>query len=326
MTAPTRAAAAYAARACAAAARLGLTLALDGPAALDRKDSIRLKAPGRISPNGCCRLIAAHDGWLAVNLARRDDHELLPAWLGVDCGDDPWRTIAQVARDSAAAAMVAQARLLGLPVARVGEIEAHPAVEAKAGHSRAARHLRVLDLSALWAGPLCAGILARAGLDVVRLENIRRPDPTPRSLPALDRRLNAAKRRIAFDFAARDALRARIMAADIVVTSARRRAFAAMNLVPEEIIAARPDLIWIAISGYGWNGATADRVAFGDDAAAAGGLIGWHNGAPQFLGDALADPLTGLAAAGAALSALQHDAGGLIDVAMARVAADAALQ
>ena len=35
--------------------------------------------------------------------------------------------------------------------------------------------LRVVDLSSLWAGPLCGALLARAGCDVVKVESVARP-------------------------------------------------------------------------------------------------------------------------------------------------------
>jgi hypothetical protein len=67
------------------------------------------------------------------------------------------------------------------------------------------------------------------------------------------------------------------------------------------------------------------RVAFGDDAAAAGGLVRWTSrGAPRFLGDALADPVTGLMAARGALEGLIAGGGVLVDVALARCASGAA--
>ena len=46
------------------------------------------------------------------------------------------------------------------------------------------------------------------------------------------------------------------------------------------------------------------RVALGDDAAAAGGLVGWVDDGPVFLADAVADPLTGLVAANAIVDAV----------------------
>ena len=65
----------------------------------------------------------------------------------------------------------------------------------------------------------------------------------------------------------------------------------------------------------------AERVAFGDDAAAAAGLVAWTASGPVFAGDALADPLSGLAAAAAARSPRSGDGHRwLVDLALADVA------
>jgi crotonobetainyl-CoA:carnitine CoA-transferase CaiB-like acyl-CoA transferase len=66
-------------------------------------------------------------------------------------------------------------------------------------------------------------------------------------------------------------------------------------------------------------------VAFGDAAAAAGGLVRWTaGGEPHFLGDALSDPVTGLAAAAGAFKAVLAGGGQLVDAALAGCAAGAA--
>ena len=62
---------------------------------------------------------------------------------------------------------------------------------------------------------------------------------------------------------------------------------------------ARPGRVWLRITGYGTDAGSAERVAFGDDAAVAGGLVGYDGAGPVFVGDAIADPLTGLEAAAA---------------------------
>ena len=99
----------------------------------------------------------------------------------------------------------------------------------------------------------------------------------------------------------------------MVITSARPRAFEQLGLTPEALFARNPRLTWVAITGYGWWGDGADRVAFGDDAAAAGGLVRrTARGEPRFLGDALADPLTGLAAAAGALGTVGRGGGFLV--------------
>jgi hypothetical protein len=62
-------------------------------------------------------------------------------------------------------------------------------------------------------------------------------------------------------------------------------------------------------------------VAFGDDAAAGGGLVVWHEGVAMFCADAVADPITGLAAANACVEAVATGGRWLLDVSMASVCA-----
>jgi hypothetical protein len=62
-------------------------------------------------------------------------------------------------------------------------------------------------------------------------------------------------------------------------------------------------------------------VAFGDDAAVAGGLVCWDGEGPCFCADAVADPTSGLVAAAAILDALAVGGRWLLDVSMAAVAA-----
>ena len=304
-----------------------------GLGVLDREGQLRLDPPGLVSANRACRLVRAGDGWIAVNLARDEDQDLIGAWLQSDPDGDPWQAVERDAPKRSAADLVAGAILLGLPVARVGEVAsdtfAAPRLRMASPSAPARRSpLRVVDLSALWAGPMCGALLAEMDADVVKVESERRPDPTRASTPEFFRRLNGRKSELQLDFAVADGrarLAAEISAADVLVTSARPRAFAGLGLDPETVFAANPALVWVAITGYGWSGAAADRVAFGDDAAAAGGLVGWTpDSEPRFLGDALADPVTGLSAAVGALVALEAGGGLLVDVAMARCAAAAA--
>jgi hypothetical protein len=63
------------------------------------------------------------------------------------------------------------------------------------------------------------------------------------------------------------------------------------------------------------------RVAFGDDAAVAGGVVATDVHGPVFAGDAIADPLTGLIAAVAALACLSAPGAWLVDLAMRDIAA-----
>ncbi len=121
-------------------------------------------------------------------------------------------------------------------------------------------------------------------------------------------------------------LRDLLAAADVVIEASRPRALAQLGLGPDDLGPDGPGL-WVSITGHGRSGPGADRVAFGDDAAAAGGLVAWTARGPVFAGDALADPLTGLAAAAAAAGATRTGGspdGGrrwLVDLALAEVAA-----
>jgi len=163
----------------------------------------------------------------------------------------------------------------------------------------------------------------------VKVESVRRQDPTRLSSRAFHERLNGAKASLGLDFSCLDdlgRLRALIREADVVITNARPRAFEPLGLKPEDVFAANPRLVWVAITAYGWSGPRSNWVGFGDDAAAAGGLIRWTQGAPAFLGDALADPLTGLASTVGALRALTLGGGFLVDAALARTAAGVAAQ
>jgi hypothetical protein len=68
----------------------------------------------------------------------------------------------------------------------------------------------------------------------------------------------------------------------------------------------------------------AQRVGFGDDTAAAGGLVLLDERGPVFVADAVADPLAGIAAAAAVTERLAAGGTWLLDVSLAGVAAAAA--
>ena len=280
-----------------------------------RAGLIGLGEPGTVSANGTCRMIRAADGWLAVNLARESDLALMPALLGRGIGGaDPWQALTADLRRHKARDVVAQAALLGLAVARVGETPC-PTLRPAPGTPRPwDRAPEVVDMTALWAGPLCGALLAKAGCAVTKVETCQRPDTTATRSPDLDTRLNGAKARWRMDPGAPEdqaRLRALLAGADAVITSARPRALG--WLVP--LLA--PGCVWVAIRAH----PDPLRIGFGDDCAAAGGLVGWQDGAPLFQGDAAADPLTGLAAAALAFRALALRQAGRVPVALASVAA-----
>ncbi len=311
---------------------------LDGPALLgERAALLGLARRGTISPGGACRLFPAADAWIAATLARPDDVACLPAWLGVEPGSDPWAAVAAAVRERAGHEVVERARLLGLAAAVAGPLPG----DAPPPHRVAARGPRrerargadplVLDLSSLWAGPLCAHLLGLAGARVVKVESAARPDGARAGDAEFFALLNAGKASAVLDLgspAGRDRLRRLAEKADVVLESARPRALRQLGIEAEALVGERPGLVWVAITGHGRREPGAGFVAYGDDAAVAAGLAratGEPEETPLFCGDAIADPLAGLHAAVSALAALRAGEAVLLDVALRDVAAHAAL-
>ncbi len=266
---------------------------------------------------------------MALNLARDADRELLPALFGarmVDTAD--LGEIAELIYVCKAQALVARGREMGLALAAVGEPCSGEAIrqiiEATAAPPPSRPPL-VLDLSALWAGPLCAHLLQLAGANVVKAESRARPDALRQGDPAFFALLNGGKDSVSADLAD-SALHALIAAADIVIEAARPRALVQLGIDAGAIVAAKPGMVWITITGHGATGEAADWTGFGDDCGVAGGLsaaLCEASGSVGFVGDAIADPLTGIAAARAAWQAWSSGSGGRIGLSMSGVAAQA---
>lgn len=283
---------------------------------------MNLGPPGRISAGGATRLLPTADGWCAVALPRDDDLATLPALMQVDTVDgDPWEVLSRWAVTRSSADIIARTQLLDISAAALGEAPAGvPGVRpyGVGVGPRRAEGLLVVDMSSLWAGPLCGRLLARAGAVVVKVESPRRPDGTRRGEQTFFDWMNAGKLSYAVDFDTEaDALRQLLDVADIVIEGSRRTALR-RRLLGADDLPGRPGRIWLRINGYHDQ---PDRPAFGDDAAVAGGLTDTDDGGPVFRGDALADPLSGLEAARAVGESLRRGGGEVIDVSMAQVAA-----
>jgi hypothetical protein len=206
----------------------------------------------------------------------------------------------------------------GWPPGRVRRIAARSAGARLAGAV-------VVDLSSMWAGPLCARLLGLAGADVIKVETPGRPDGARAGERRFFDWLHAGHRSVVLDFRAesgRRALAALLAAADVVIEASRPRALRQLGLAPE-LIPHRDGQVWLSITGYGRaDSALSELVAFGDDAAVAGGLVGWtgDDGAPVFCADAIADPLTGLCGALAVARSVAGGGGELVDLSMRAVA------
>ncbi len=324
-------------------ARRGSPVRIDVGRELTERAALRGFAwSGSTSANGTCRMVRAADGWVAVNLPRASDWELLPTITG-DGGTAGWNDVRRSFGALAAQELVRRGQLVGLPIAPL------PSRGRRPSSSPALRSPRigdpgprvtgasplVVDFSAMWAGPLCAHVLGVAGCTVVKVEDPERPDGARVGDAALYHRLHRGHELFSVSFASaegRERLRSLVAAADVVVEASRPRALGHLGFSPEAFLRARQGRTWISITGYGRRGPQANHVAFGDDAAAAGGLVGWcaapaseaggrWSPLPVFCADAVADPLSGLYAAFGGLGSMASGGGHLVDVSMSAAAA-----
>ncbi|MCU1616967.1 MAG: acyl-CoA transferase/carnitine dehydratase [Frankiales bacterium] len=301
-------------------ARTSSPVRVDGARLLSERAAFtRRGRQGARSVGGSCRLLPTADGWAAVSCARPDDGVLLGALVEAELPADPWPAVAAWAATHTGEELAQRAVLLGVAAAPVCPPAQRPApVEPLVPRDVAG--LLVVDFSALWAGPLCAHLLGLAGARVVKVEIPGRPDGARRGDPDFYRLLHAGHRSVVLDPGTpggRAALAALVGAADIVIEGSRPRALAGFGLDAGAAVA--EGTIWVSITA---GGRRSDRVGFGDDVAAGAGLVAATRAdRPVFVGDAIADPLTGLTAAALALTAPADGSGVLWDLAMADVVA-----
>lgn len=280
----------------------------------------------QISRSGGCRLLPTSDGWIALTLSRPWDLEALAAWMEQPWSGDHWQAAASAARTMTAAEATDRAELLGIAATRC----ARPGLDdeqgrwrgqsppkrpwlvtpSRVGRARGKSRPLVVDLSAMWAGPLAGRLLAEWGAEVIKVEDPSRPDGLREGAAKLYGRLNGGKAQLALSL---DETIPLMEQADVVLTSGRPRVWEQLGVPPLRGT-------WVHITGYGSTGPWRNRVAFGDDAAIAGGLMQTTPAGPGFVGDAIADPLTGIMAAAAAIDGLEAGGGQVVDVAMREVA------
>jgi hypothetical protein len=307
-------------------ANLDLLPGVSGSALLtERAKLLGFGNPGQVSANGTCRMMQTRTGWIALNLAREEDWELMPAWLEAEAGVGDWQSIDSRVRSRSGAVLVDRGRLMGLPVTVLDSyhVDSWYRSQMRGPHAAARRKSPlVIDLSSLWAGPLCSHLLLQAGATVIKVESSRRPDSTRVSSPEFHELINSGKYSVMLDLKNTgdiSKLAKLLRQADIVIESARPRALRHMGIDPESMVDQVPGLTWVSITGYGRSEPEANWVAFGDDAAIAAGAALVRDNGPGFVGDAVSDPLTGIHAAIAALAGWQSGAGRLIDISLAGV-------
>ena len=294
----------------------------------ERAALIGLQPSSTVSCGGATRLIETADGWICVALARDGDLDLLPAWLGIDAHPgESWGPVARALGVLPSEEAVARGAELGLACAVLGEARGrHDAVLVEQLGDVPpidVRGLVVVNLGALWAGPLCGDLLARLGATVVKVESTGRPDGS-RAQPAFFDAVHERQQMVALDFTTADGievLAALLGAADVVIEGSRPRALAQLGIDAASVVATGRPRIWVSITGHGRAEPFGSRIGFGDDAAVAGGLTGGPPAAPTFLADAFADPLAGVTAAATVVDLLADGGRWLVDAALSRVAA-----
>ena len=273
-----------------------------GPSALslivERAPLLGLRGWGSTSAGGSCRILATADVPIAVNLPRVDDQLSVPAWLDSPVEGNDWDSIKEAVIKIGSGELADRGGLLGIPVSLVGETQPSSTQEDIFGEEVKFKGPPVVvDLSSMWAGPLCSWYLMRCGARVVKIESSRRDGGTRKGSDIFHQRLNKGKDVISLDFNNPEdihQLRSFIRGADIVIEGSRPRALEQLGIDAMEEVAR--GAIWCSVTGYGRFSAP-HRVGFGDDAAAGANLLAEVDGALWFIGDAIADPITGATAA-----------------------------
>jgi crotonobetainyl-CoA:carnitine CoA-transferase CaiB-like acyl-CoA transferase len=183
--------------------------------------------------------------------------------------------------------------------------------------------IRVADFTWVWAGPFCTLQLAHLGAEVIRVESATRTcvtrllPPWPDGIPHPDRsgyfnQYNQGKKSVALDLAhaeAREVARDLIRASDVVVENFAAGVMERMGLGYEFCRSLRPDIIMIALSGYGATGPESHYVSYGPAQVPLSGfssLTGYRGFRPMHIGISYGDPTAGLQGAFATLAALFH--------------------
>ncbi len=183
--------------------------------------------------------------------------------------------------------------------------------------------LRVLDMTAFWAGPFVGHVLALLGAEVIHLESTARPDGArlvggvPQSTEQFWERgpifaaLNTNKKSLTIDISTPRGVELvkRVAATcDVVIENFTPRVLDNVGLDYESLRAARPDLIMVRMPGFGLDGPWRDRAAFAFVIEDASGLT-WLTGHPDQLPVepyCVGDPNAGLHAVAGLQLALAH--------------------
>ncbi len=171
--------------------------------------------------------------------------------------------------------------------------------------------VRVVELARILAGPWAGQVLADLGAEVVKVESPEGDDTRRWGPPFIDNpdgsrdaayfhAANRGKRSVVADFATdkgRADVRALIADADVVIENFKVGGLAKYGLDYATLSADYPGLVYCSITGFGQDGPYAHRAGYDFIIQGMGGIMsltGEPDGAPQKIGVAYADILTGL--------------------------------
>ncbi len=182
--------------------------------------------------------------------------------------------------------------------------------------------LRVIEVTANWAGPLAGRHFGDMGADVIKLEVARRPatrggHPAGRELwttfynrSGYFNLFNRNKRDLVMDLSSpqgRELFLRLVEDADVVVENNSARVFPQLGLDYATLAARNPRIIMCSISGFGSFGPEQHYVAYGANIEASGGLAavtGYGDGVLYHTGSFYADPIAGTQGALGIIAAL----------------------
>jgi benzylsuccinate CoA-transferase BbsF subunit len=185
--------------------------------------------------------------------------------------------------------------------------------------------IRVADFCWAWAGPYGALQLAHLGAEVIRIESNTRMCPTrhippwPNNERGINRsgyfnQYNQGKRSLNLDLKKPDgiALAKQLIAkSDIVIENYAAGVMDKMGLGYEVLRTVKPNIIMIALSGYGAVGPEKGYVSYGPPQVALSGmssLTGYRGGDPAQAGFSYGDPNGGIHGTFSVMCALLHRA------------------
>lgn len=183
------------------------------------------------------------------------------------------------------------------PAPKLGEHDAAAFTAARtaadpflAGAARPFEGLRVLDLTAFWAGPFLTAHLAMLGADVVKIESTQRPDGMRFvnaikggrfwETGAIFHGANPGKRDVTLRLDSeegRELFLRLVDDADVVVENYSVRVLSNLGIEPEALQARNPRLIVVRMPSWGLDGPWKDRVGFAMNVEQACG-IAWRSG------------------------------------------------